>query len=293
MLSADLLLTSLLSWANYVVHLGVLGFCLFTFWMKSAGFTPRALSIKLASLLAFLGIVLTSFSFFYLSFQLSGDWLTAIDPAMLSMLWDSSPGTETALNCAAFMLFFVGHLFKRLRTASFILVILMLASSKLSSGHVNPSSLGWPITMALVVHLCLVSFWAVFVVYLLGLLRADEGRTNRLAKLSTRFGRDARIWLPFVIASGLTLAYFLVGRWEALTQTLYGQMLLVKIAMVLALFVCAWVNKRVFVPQLDSNFSDVSSKFRLVLGIELSLFLSVLFITAMLTSGLPLPGGNL
>jgi len=74
-------------------------------------------------------------------------------------------------------------------------------------------------------------------------LRTSNDHTRVLADLLGRFGRFALIAAGLVLASGVLQGALEVGTWNALVATLYGQLLLVKVALLAAMLLLAAFNQ--------------------------------------------------
>jgi putative copper resistance protein D len=109
------------------------------------------------------------------------------------------------------------------------------------------------------------------------------------AKVGHRFGLVASFTVPALIIAGGYMSYTLVGSIAALTQTGYGQALIIKVVLVGVLLGLAAANKLRFIPKLSAGDSIAANHLAKSISVEWSVVLIVLAVTAVLTSNLTLP----
>jgi copper transport protein len=118
------------------------------------------------------------------------------------------------------------------------------------------------------------------------ILRADAaGKERILPKVVGRFARFALVAAAVVVLSGTVQAALEVGSWEGMLETSYGQLVLVKIALVAAMLALAgfneWRGRRAT--------AGVSSGLRRGVRAELALGVVVLGVAAILSGTPPTP----
>jgi copper transport protein len=96
----------------------------------------------------------------------------------------------------------------------------------------------------LAVHLVAVAVWVGTLAHLLRVAYANRGRSARTMRAFVMYSRLA-LWVFLVVAvTGTVAALLLVPSVGALTGTAYGRVLIVKLALVVAVVVLAWIGRR-------------------------------------------------
>ena len=129
-----------------------------------------------------------------------------------------------------------------------------LLATVTSTGHATSGYLV-PLAIATdLVHLTAVSSWLGGLVVLLGALlwRADDAEAGDDSpdKVVARFSRAAGVAVAVIAATGVVQGWRQVGSWNALVETNYGRLLLVKVGLVALILAAAsvsraWVRQRV------------------------------------------------
>lgn len=119
-----------------------------------------------------------------------------------------------------------------------------------------------------------------------------DTRPDAAGRLSLRFSALATASVLILLPSGIANAWFVLPSANALTATLYGKLLLAKIALFLLMLAFAAVNRFVLIPKLSHEASAGRSASRLAIhsGCELALGLVILAIVGVL--GILDPGGH-
>jgi putative copper resistance protein D len=183
------------------------------------------------------------------------------DPLMLDIFWTSSVGDATVLRVLAMVGFIVLQLFTHYwltRSASNITAkianilsigcLFIVSYSFTLTGHV--AELSWLPKLLIVLHVSVMAWWFGL---LLPLRSACLALPNDILQaLMLRFGKQASILVPLLLLAGIALAYLLLGSFEALFGTPYGQVLLTKIVSVAVILTIALSNKLRIVPALSS-----------------------------------------
>lgn len=148
-----------------------------------------------------------------------------------------------------------------------------------------------------IVHLLAVSIWVGGLAQLLFTVpvflqsfTAEQG-VQQLAGIIARFSLVAFISVGAMVATGFVAAIFQVGSLEAFFDTLYGQVLFVKIAMLVPLLTLAAFNLIVMRPAvahaIAQKINRLAVQFNAAVALELVLALAILFIVGILTSTAP------
>ena len=206
------------------------------------------------------------------------------DPLMLDIFWTSSVGDATVLRVLAMVGFIVLQLFTHYwltRSASNITAkianilsigcLFIVSYSFTLTGHV--AELSWLPKLLIVLHVSVMAWWFGL---LLPLRSACLALPNdALQALMLRFGKQASILVPLLLLAGIALAYLLLGSFEVLFGTPYGQVLLTKIVSVAVILTIALSNKLRIVPALSSP----EGAKRLARSITIEMLVGVLLLT--------------
>lgn len=131
-------------------------------------------------------------------------------------------------------------------------------------------------------HLIAAGLWVGALVPLMLLLRGAT-ETRRQYQVAMRFSTLGVLCVGALLPSGIVNAYYLVGSIEALVGTTYGQILLLKLVLVLTMLALAAVNRWRLVPQLPGRDGDAAAR-RIArhAALEAALGLGVIVIVAAL-----------
>jgi copper transport protein len=118
---------------------------------------------------------------------------------------------------------------------------------------------------------------------LLPALRRSDDSGVTLERLVSRFGRLALVAATVVLLSGVWQGALEVGSWDALLATLYGQLLLIKVGLLLGMLLLAGVN------EWHVRASGTLASFGRGVRVELALGVVVFAVAAMLSGTPPTP----
>ena len=156
------------------------------------------------------------------------------------------------------------------------------------SGHASVSG-----KIALVTDVAHVAAAAVWVgglaALVLALLWAGRERWPLAVDAVPRFSGLAVVAVSWLIASGTVSGYLQVRALRGLWETTYGQLLLVKISLVLPLLALGLYNNRRAVPRLREQIASAGERTRFLrtAGAELALMVAIVSVTAVLVSEPP------
>lgn len=162
----------------------------------------------------------------------------------------------------------------------------LLTSSLTSHGAALPDIAGVGIVVDWL-HIAGATAW---VGGLVGLLICLRGlwRHGRVSQLTARFSRFALVASAVVVLSGVVQAIFEVGSWSALVETAYGELVVVKIALLGAMLALAVFNTRQRRPVASGEVKiGLARVLPRRVGAELVLGVVVLAVAAVLTSTPP------
>jgi copper transport protein len=164
--------------------------------------------------------------------------------------------------------------------------VLVLAAIELSvhvmASHAPSSGLPWLMIGAQWAHLAAFTVWIGGLAALLLAIRGE--RSDVRSALVRRFSRVAGWALGLVAVTGLLRAVDEVGDWASLVATLFGQLVLVKVALLVVLAGLGYLNRSRFVPVVAAGVGGL----RRVGVLELGVAGCLLVASALLTS-LPPP----
>jgi copper transport protein len=178
-------------------------------------------------------------------------------------------------------------LLTRVRLAALVPVALLLLTPSLS-GHASVSGkIGFVTDVA---HVTSAAVWVGGLAALvLALLWAGRERWPLAADAVPRFSALAVVAVSWLIASGTISGYLQVRALRGLWVTTYGQLLLVKLGLVLPLLLLGLYNNRRAVPRLREQIASAGERTRFlrVAGGELALMVAIVGVTAVLVSEPP------
>jgi putative copper resistance protein D len=137
-------------------------------------------------------------------------------------------------------------------------------------------------------HVLIAAFWFAAPVTLWPTLQIEAAA---LAARVNRFSNIAVAAVPLLFALGLWLALLLAGGWGPLLTSLYGQLLLAKLAAASFALALGAYNKTIVAARLRTDQEAGRSALRLTLGLDTALFAGALAAVAAATSltGPPAP----
>lgn len=162
--------------------------------------------------------------------------------------------------------------------AAVAVLAIALAVLTASSGHGWTTTPRWAAVGVDVVHLVAAGAW----IGGLAALVVVAARSPAAAVLAERFSRLAAVAVATVVATGMASSYLQVRSVDGLTDTGYGRLLLLKVALVAAVVLLGWVNRR----RLVARLPDRATLFTVVRA-ELALAVVVVAVTAALVNRPP------
>lgn len=197
------------------------------------------------------------------------------DNFMIQLVWNSSVGTTTLFRILAITCILIVATSKNHQKLTFIygLSLIFIGLSFCSSGHV--SELSYISRFLIAIHV-LIALWWMGSFYPL-ILSCKHLTTSMLSSLMHKFGKIASILVVVLLVAGTYLALELTGSVTELTNTRYGQLLIIKVILVVHILVLAAFHKFIVVPSLLKNKDSRKS---LILSIKFELVLGVLILTS-------------
>ncbi len=140
------------------------------------------------------------------------------------------------------------------------------------------------------IHVAAAGVWVGGLAFLT-LLHVEAGgdRWSLATKVVPRFSTLAVMSVIALVAAGLVNGFLEVRSLQALWHTTYGQLLLVKVALLVPLLALGAFNNRVFVPRLKSGSASqgVRRHFARAVALELTLMVAIVGVTATLVAEPP------
>lgn len=276
--------------SKFALYLGILfaaGTVFYTFLFETekskSSFSSRFAILVFASV----GIVASFVTYGIQAARLTGEAASMLDPEMLGILWETPVGTVLVMRVLG-LLFLLGCPFTGTigKVLGVIGSILALASFT-QIGHVTNIALITP-QILLFIHLIGIALW-VGILLPLFKLSSDVDLITTTGGIAHQFGKIASGFVPILLIAGGWLAFELVSSIQNLFFTGYGQTLLAKITLVVALLGLAAANKLRFVPALIAMNATALNHLRSSVRFEIILVFLVLIMIAILTSVLTLP----
>ena len=235
-----------------------------------------------------IGSVITLLMILSVAGNLGGDLASVIDMLMLQLAIESKSGVSYLTAFAGFAVMLISHNLKaNANVVGLIIGSIAVLFSFTLAGH---SQLGGVFTQfLLMVHLFGIAFWLGALLPFRWICLQDN--TNNLGELAHRFGVFAMLYVGLLLGAGLGYAYMLLGELSLILTTSYGNLLLIKMLLVVALLSLAALNKFKLVPSLEKNHLQGVRQFQSSVKVEIILVLIILMGSSLLTTSMTLPMG--
>jgi len=140
------------------------------------------------------------------------------------------------------------------------------------------------------IHVAAAGVWAGGLAFLaLLLVEAGGDRWSLATKAVPRFSTLAVVSVIALVGAGLVNGFLEVRSWQALWHTTYGQLLLVKVALLVPLLALGAFNNKISVPRLKSGSAgpEVRRHFARAVAVELTLMIVIVGVTTALVAERP------
>ncbi len=214
--------------------------------------------------------------------RMSGEFSGLMDLNLQSQLMHSSTAAALAWRLVALVLIIVALRIKGPSVFPLSVAgILLLTSAFTLTGHTATHPERWLLSLLLLAHLLVVTFWFGALV---PLHVASSRESAAIAGAVTDAFSVIAIWVvPVLLVTGLMLSVLLLKGLAGL-RTTYGHLLLVKLAAFAALMGLGALNKWRLGPAVGRGDPRATAAFRRSLKTEYILIAGVLSVTAILTS---------
>lgn len=271
------------------VYAGLLlavGSLLFTMVFPAAPASARQRATRVGVVAACVGLPLLLLEWPLRAGFLGGGRIdAALDPGLLVMAAEGTQGIRFLLGGLGLVAVAVGLMLQPRRPGAGGAIgsagALAVAAGLAQAGHTG-SYATWLLGPLLAVHVLAAAFW---VGALLPLHRlAAIPQEPAAARVLERFGRVAAGLVAALVVAGLIMGWWLTGSFTALVTSAYGQVLLGKLAAVAALLGLAALNKWRLVPAFAAGDALAAPALRRSIRLESALVVTVVAVTALLTS---------
>ena len=273
----------------YVASFGSVGSFLFSLHFgKQLSEQQQSYCNYLSHKSTLIGSVITLLMVLSVAGNLGGDLASVIDMLMLQLAIESKSGVGYLTAFAGFAVMLISHNLKaNANVVGLIIGSIAVLFSFTLAGH---SQLGGVFTQfLLMVHLFGIAFWLGALLPFRWICLQDN--TNNLGELAHRFGVFAMLYVGLLLGAGLGYAYILLGELSLILTTSYGNLLLIKMLLVVALLSLAALNKFKLVPSLEKNHLQGVRQFQSSVNLEIILVLIILIGSSLLTTSMTLPMG--
>lgn len=273
----------------YVASFGSVGSFLFSLHFgKQLSEEQQSYCNYLSHKSTLIGSVITLLMILSVAGNLGGDLASVIDMLMLQLAIESKSGVSYLTAFAGFAVMLISHNLKaNANVVGLIIGSIAVLFSFTLAGH---SQLGGVFTQfLLIVHLFGIAFWLGALLPFRWICLQDN--TNNLGELAHRFGVFAMLYVGLLLGAGLGYAYILLGELSLILTTSYGNLLLIKMLLVVALLSLAALNKFKLVPSLEKNHLQGVRQFQSSVKLEIILVLIILIGSSLLTTSMTLPMG--
>jgi copper transport protein len=170
-----------------------------------------------------------------------------------------------------------------------VIVAAVLAATPTLSGHASVT--GRTAEVADMAHVFAAAAWTGGLAFvLLALLFAEkDARWPMAARIVPVFSKLAVGSVAVLLVAGVVNGYIEVKEWRGLWETRYGQLLLVKVALILPLLALGAYNNRYSVPRLRRGIASPREhrRFLRAASTELGFFVAIVAVTAVLVAEPP------
>nr|WP_255647576.1 copper resistance CopC/CopD family protein [Ensifer sp. IC4062] len=175
-----------------------------------------------------------------------------VEPSLWSTGLGTSFGRTVVVMLAALALAGVALVSRRQRVARWTSLLALFAGSlALSlSGHASAAEPQWLMRPSVFLHAIAIALWVGALVPIARLLQASHAHAPKTLR---RFSAFIPFSLALLVAAGIVLLVVQVGQPSALLDTAYGNVFLVKLALLLILFVLAAINRWVLTDRVEAG----------------------------------------
>lgn len=238
--------------------------------------------LRLVRVAAVAAIALTIARVMVLGAVLGDDAAGLWDWSLLQIVLDGSEGVASIVRAAGLTALLAFSLRAGARQALATLGALAAVGSFALTGHTGSIGPGELPRFIVFVHLAGVAYWTGALVPLL--IVASGSDLDRVAVVLGRFSAVAVAAVGALIVSGGTLLWLLLGTVDAALNSAYGQVVLLKLALVAGLLTLAALNKFRLTTRIARGDIAAAASLRRSIGAEIAVAGAVLVATAVFTT---------
>ena len=282
-----IVLNPIIKFLLYIAVFGSVGTLVFIFHFYRL-LTPLQLDYCSSTSQKFtkVGILVSFISILSIPGNMSGDLIGIIDINMVNLSIDTLALKASLLLFIGFILiYFLPINFKKIFFIGNTLAIFIILFSFIVIGH---STKGGILTQSLVtIHLIGLSYWIGSLLPLKKMCNIADFK--ELKTITHSFGNYAVFYILALLIAGSIFSFILIGDISNLFNTIYGNVLMIKILFAMLLISLGALNKLFLVPRLDINNATTIIKLKRSINVEMIIVLIIFFLTSLLTTSLTLP----
>ena len=232
------------------------------------------------------GVLVSFISILSIPGNMSGDLIGIIDINMVNLSIDTLALKASLLLFIGFILiYFLPTNFKKIYFIGNTLAIFIILFSFIVIGH---STKGGILTQSLVtIHLIGLSYWIGSLLPLKKMCNIADFK--ELKTITHSFGNYAVFYILALLIAGSIFSFILISDISNLFNTIYGNVLMIKMLFAMLLISLGALNKLFLVPRLDINNATTIIKLKRSINVEMIIVLIIFFLTSLLTTSLTLP----
>jgi|TARA_B110000238_G_scaffold5427_1_gene5324 putative copper resistance protein D len=282
-----IVLNPIIKFLLYIAVFGSVGTLVFIFHFYRL-LTPLQLDYCSSTSQKFtkVGVLVSFISILSIPGNMSGDLIGIIDINMVNLSIDTLALKASLLLFIGFILiYFLPINFKKIFFIGNTLAIFIILFSFIVIGH---STKGGILTQSLVtIHLIGLSYWIGSLLPLKKMCNIADFK--ELKTITHSFGNYAVFYILALLIAGSIFSFILIGDISNLFNTIYGNVLMIKILFAMLLISLGALNKLFLVPRLDINNATTIIKLKRSINVEMIIVLIIFFLTSLLTTSLTLP----
>ena len=282
-----IVLNPIIKFLLYIAVFGSVGTLVFIFHFYRL-LTPLQLDYCSSTSQKFtkVGVLVSFISILSIPGNMSGDLIGIIDINMVNLSIDTLALKASLLLFIGFILiYFLPINFKKIFFIGNTLAIFIILFSFIVIGH---STKGGILTQSLVtIHLIGLSYWIGSLLPLKKMCNIADFK--ELKTITHSFGNYAVFYILALLIAGSIFSFILISDISNLFNTIYGNVLMIKILFAVLLISLGALNKLFLVPRLDINNATTIIKLKRSINVEMIIVLIIFFLTSLLTTSLTLP----
>lgn len=282
-----IVLNPIIKFLLYIAVFGSVGTLVFIFHFYRL-LTPLQLDYCSSTSQKFtkVGVLVSFISILSIPGNMSGDLIGIIDINMVNLSIDTLALKASLLLFFGFILiYFLPTNFKKIFFIGNTLAIFIILFSFIVIGH---STKGGILTQSLVtIHLIGLSYWIGSLLPLKKMCNIADFK--ELKTITHSFGNYAVFYILALLIAGSIFSLILISDISNLSNTIYGNVLMIKMLFAMLLISLGALNKLFLVPRLDINNATTIIKLKKSINVEMIIVLIIFFLTSLLTTSLTLP----